>query len=420
MGHRRESGQTLLMFVFFMIVLILFVGLGIDIGFAYITKAELSKGVDAAALAGMLNFSQGTLTAKNVASATFVANYVPSGRDFGTVTPTISFSTDPVNSNNYINVSATAVINTFFIRVLPQFRTLTVGASAQATESRVNIELVLDRSGSMNPTTGTTKGGGFLPGAVTTFVSFFDEAVDQIGMDSFASTVTNNIPIGSPFKTAISTAASNLVYAGGTFSPGGLTNALVQLNAVPVPTGQNVINVVVFFTDGLANMIQQTLGCGQIFNFGGYDQSGSGAAFFATNAPVTESGQEDVHCSAPDNGQMSGGSCNGCSANSYDSPLKGPGTSFTTDGITADSESDCEYIANQMRAQGMYVFCAGLGNAPSQPVNLTFLQQVANDPNSPTFNPNQPVGMALIANDPSELDSVFKQIAEQILLRLTQ
>ena len=56
----REKGQTLLMFVFFMVVLIVFIGLGIDLGFAYITKAELSKGVDAAALAGMLGGQTGS------------------------------------------------------------------------------------------------------------------------------------------------------------------------------------------------------------------------------------------------------------------------------------------------------------------------------------------------------------------------
>jgi Flp pilus assembly protein TadG len=50
---QREGGQTLLMFVLFMVVLFAFVGLAVDLGFAYLTRAQLSKGVDAAALAGM-------------------------------------------------------------------------------------------------------------------------------------------------------------------------------------------------------------------------------------------------------------------------------------------------------------------------------------------------------------------------------
>lgn len=72
---REESGQAIILFVLFSIVLIVFVGLGIDLGFAYITKAELSKAVDAAALAGMRSLSSGTITASGVASATFAANY---------------------------------------------------------------------------------------------------------------------------------------------------------------------------------------------------------------------------------------------------------------------------------------------------------------------------------------------------------
>ena len=45
LGNRS---QTLILFVLFMFMLILFVGLGIDLGFAYITRARLSKAVDAA------------------------------------------------------------------------------------------------------------------------------------------------------------------------------------------------------------------------------------------------------------------------------------------------------------------------------------------------------------------------------------
>jgi len=273
------------------------------------------------------------------------------------------------------------------------------------------MTLVLDRSGSMNPITGTTKGGAYLPSAVSYFVGFFGETNNSVAMVSFSSTVTNDVPMTNQFQTAITTAANNLVYAGGTFAPGGLTNALVQNNNAAVPPGQNALNVVVFFTDGLATMIQQTLSCGRAFNFGGFDTAGSGAAFFLTNTPVTAVAQGMVNCYAPEDGTMSGSGCIGCGANSYNSPLQGPGAPFSTDGITADSEFECEQIANQMRAQGTYIFGIGLGGAG---VDVSFLQQVANDPNSPTFNPNLPVGQAVIANDPTQLQAVFQQIASKI------
>ena len=75
-----------------------------------------------------------------------------------------------------------------------------------------------------------------------------------------------------------------------------------------------------------------------------------------------------------------------------------------------------------MRAEGMVVYSIGLGNS----VDQAFLQQIANDPASPSYNPSQPAGLAVFApNCPStqcsaELLQVFQTIAAKILLRLTQ
>ena len=71
------------MFAVFLLVMILFVGMAIDLGYAYVTKANLSKAVDAAALRGMLSISKGTAQAANVAQSVFQANYRSSGRDSG-------------------------------------------------------------------------------------------------------------------------------------------------------------------------------------------------------------------------------------------------------------------------------------------------------------------------------------------------
>src|ERR1700722_5688364 len=78
---RDEGGQTLLMFVLFVIVLFVFVGLGVDLGFAYITRARLSKAVDSACLSGMRNLYQGQGLAGQIASNAFLINYGASGRD---------------------------------------------------------------------------------------------------------------------------------------------------------------------------------------------------------------------------------------------------------------------------------------------------------------------------------------------------
>src|ERR1700729_1101366 len=82
-GVRRgnQDGQALVLFFLFSIVLILFVGLAIDMGFAYVTKAQLAKAVDAATLAAVSNYS-GTdkgAAANALAINTFYANYATNG-----------------------------------------------------------------------------------------------------------------------------------------------------------------------------------------------------------------------------------------------------------------------------------------------------------------------------------------------------
>jgi hypothetical protein len=74
---------------------------------------------------------------------------------------------------------------------------------------------------------------------------------------------------------------------------------------------------------------------------------------------------------------------------------------------------------------GVYVYCIGLGN-----VNHQLLQRMANDPNGDTsgnnyysaftgYNPNQPVGTYVYAEDSSRLSQAFGQIAS-FILRISQ
>jgi hypothetical protein len=74
-----------------------------------------------------------------------------------------------------------------------------------------------------------------------------------------------------------------------------------------------------------------------------------------------------------------------------------------------------------MRAEGITVYAIGLGTS----IDQAFLQQIANDPASSTYNPSQPVGIAAFASScPSQqctiqLQQVFQTIAAKIMLRLT-
>jgi Flp pilus assembly protein TadG len=404
-----ERGQMLVMFTFFLVVLILFVGLGIDIGFAYVTKAELSKAVDAAALAGISSVNQGTPTAKSVASATFAANYGRPGRDTGSVNPLINFGTDSGN-NQFITVDATATTRTFFVRILPTWKTMTVKSSAQATRAKVIMSVVLDHSTSMSPPPLGNGGSTQMPPAVTNFVNNFDDVNDRVSMVSFAQWATANVPVRTAFKAPIKTAVMNLAYTGPggaiyyTGSEPGLTTGLAQNQSVVVTPGENVIKAIVFFTDGMANTFQYPFKCGAVTNNLNIDAWGN--LYNPTN----------------------GATRTGCTIPTTISSINPPGTVRTSDCFAMHNEAEARAItiADQARQQGMYVYCIGLGdpNAPGEcgnpVINLDFLRQVANDPDAGVnYKKNLPTGEALVTSDPAMLNELFQRIADRILLRLT-
>jgi Flp pilus assembly protein TadG len=399
-----HRGQTFILFVFFLIVLILFIGLAVDVGFAYITKASLSKAVDAAGLAGMVNLSQGTLTAQNVAADTFRANYGTPGRDAASSpalnAPTITWSVDAAN-NKQLNVDATAVINTFFIRILPQWKTLNVSAHAQATRAPLVLAMVLDRSGSMS----SDGGAGALPGAVAGFIGQFDDTVDRSAMASFSCAASTDVTMRQPFKSAIINAANAMPFGGFTCSERGLTNGLAQINSYSVPANANVIKAIVFFTDGVANTFYFNFNCGPR-NIEGMD------------------GNRTLY--DPNAGTACNVSSTGCTV---------PTTITSIDGVTRVSTTSCqdmhieaekraEAVARLARSQGIFVYSIGLGSGYSEcgfpALNPDFLKNVANTTDSQTYDPTQPVGAYAIAANASQMNQVFQEIAGKILLRLTQ
>ncbi len=413
---REDRGQTLVLFALALSSLILALGLAVDIGFAYVTKAKLSKAVDGTCLTAMRNLSQGEDTARSLALNTFNANYRSTSLDASPPNVVVNFATD-ANGQRFVSVNATASIKTQFMALLPDYRTLPVSDSAQATRGKLVMSVVLDRSGSMQ----TNGGAAALPPAVGTFVNYFDNAQDKVAMVSFASNATVDVAINTNFITPITNAANALSghFTGGTFGPGGITLAKSQNESVPVDPGQNVVKVAVYFTDGYANVIQDTLSCNgtmTLYNYGGYD-SGNTIEFFS---PTTGSSLATYTSGSHPTWSPS----NFCLKNlaGFTSAIDGTTKAFTATNVAADARYRVLQTANAMRAEGMYLYSIGLGSK----VDDAFLQQIANDPASLSYDSSQPVGMAVFAkNCPSsqcsaELQQVFQTIAAQILLRLTQ
>ena len=412
---RDNRGQTLVLFALALSSLVLSLGLAVDLGFAYVTKAKLSKAVDGACLTAMRNLSQGQTTATTLATNSFNANYRATSLDANPPAVSINFSTD-ANGQTFVSVNATATIKTQFMALLPAFRTLPVSDSAQATRGKLVMSLILDRSGSMQ----TNGGASALPPATRTFVNYFDNTTDEVAMVSFASNATVDVSIATNFITPITNAANALSghFTGGTFGPGGLTLAKSQNESVPVIPGQNVVKVAVYFTDGYVNVIQDNLSCNgtmTLYNYGGYD-SGNTVAFFSPTSGTSLA----TYSSSSQTWSPS----NFCLKNlaGFTSAIDGTTKAFTRSNVTADARYRALQTANAMRAEGMYIYAIGLGTS----VDNAFLQQIANDPASSSYNAAQPVGMAVfVPNCPSstcssDLQQVFQTIAAQILLRLTQ
>ena len=452
--RKNERGQIWVLLVLSLIVLVVFVGLSIDFGMAYITKTTLSKAVDAAALVGMQNVNLGTggslpncsLTTGAGAAAleAFTVNYKSALRVGTTPTPSICFSLDS-NNNTIVNVSATTSLDTYFIRLLGStYNTLSVSASSQAQRNPMIMNLNLDVSYSMNNNGGKTALGP----AVKDFIADFDpndnDMTDWVSVVTFGTFANVNLDNTQPLQTPVDNAVDGITWSSAsnpnyTNSIQGLTYAQQRLLAKTLTP--NTIRVEIFFTDGWPNIQQDTLQC-------------------RPNAHPLPSPIPVLYCGC-DPGDESLGLCNnnslawfnpsGCSSNNTCNTVTGCAATTFPDhqaGGTSESLANVTYcggqtplagqalasdamyravkVAQSMRMQAnsnnnIYVYAIGMGDAiTKQPVAEEFLREVANDPNASTYNPALPIGEAVFASDSSGLTQVFQTIASKILLRLSK
>lgn len=440
---KRDEGQLLVAFAVMLTVIVLFTGMAIDTGLLYVAKARLSNAVDSACLTAVKNLWQGQTTAAAIANNVFIANY-------GDNPPaaSISFPTD-ASGNQQVKVTATANVTTLFIGLLSRWKTMPVSAAAVATRGDLVMSIVLDRSGSMcggsnNCDSGVTgdNGGVALQSAVPTFVSDFDEKNDRIGMVSFASNGSVDVPISYSFKAAVTSAVQGMKFTGGTFGTGAgngsslsstqgppLSLAQLQNDSVPVQPGQNIVKVVVYFTDGLMNTIQDNFACPAttLINYGGHD-SGSQVDIFDPS-----SGNDWGHYTSgtgfPYN--SAGGICKNASrqiVTTFPSQQSGTQKSLTQSNVTAEAKYRAIQTAIALRTESpvpTFIFTIGLGSGISAGTQA-FLAQLANDPSYSTFISGQPAGLFFdIPNCPSTtcttaVQKAFQTIAAKVMLRLTQ
>src|ERR1017187_9830236 len=296
---KSDRGQTIVIFALILPILILFAGLAIDVGLLYVTKAKLTTSVDAACLTGMKNLTLGQTTAGQLATDMFQANFGPNPP-----TPTVTFPLDASN-NQQVKVTATANVRTLFMQYLQQWSSVPVSATAVSTRGKLLMSLALDRSGSM-----ANNGGGVaLQYAVPLFIANFSNTLDEVAMVSFSDNATVDFGINYNFwgsgSGTITTKVGAMSFAGGTFGTGAGSNPVLltdpngpplsmaqkQNDSVTILPGQNVVKVVVYFTDGLMNTFQDKIHCGGIgnatltlLNWGGFDSGSNVDVFDPTSA----------------------------------------------------------------------------------------------------------------------------------------
>ncbi|MFZ0914360.1 MAG: pilus assembly protein TadG-related protein [Candidatus Korobacteraceae bacterium] len=462
---KSDRGQTIVIFALILPILILFAGLAIDVGLLYVTKAKLSTSVDAACLTGMKNLTDNSaLTqakAAQLATDMFQANFGPNPP-----TPGVSFPLDTYG-NQQVKVTATANVRTLFMQYLQQWSSVPVSAAAVATRGKLIMSIVLDRSGSMSPS--NDNGETALQAAVPIFVSYFNNSPtgDELAMISFSSNATVDFAMNYLFATPIDNAVAAMNPVGGTFGTGAGTGPILsntvgpplsladlQNNSVTINPGENVIKVVVYFTDGLMNTVQDKIYClgkgGNInnktfMNYGGEDAPYTGVYFFDPTKPADS-------CSSPPTqscwGSYGGGGfpydaagdiCKDINGNNVTTftPQQGkcgssgtlPPCSFTRDNVTTEAQYRAIQTAIAMRTESpvpTYIFTIGLGTDTTA---TALLKQLANDPTSPSYILSQPQGEFFyiqsctgsgLANCKTELNTAFQAIASKILLRLTQ
>ncbi len=337
-------------------------------------------------------------------------------------TPSVTFPID-AHGNQLVQVTATAYVHTLFMGIFPQWATVPVSATAVATRGKLVMSIVLDRSGSMCGGTehcdsGVTgdNGGEALKFAVPTFIGDFNDATDEVAVASFSSNATADYTINYNFKTPITTAVNALSFTGGTFGTGAgttpiqsntmgapLSLAQLQNASVTVQPGQNVVKVIVYFTDGLMNTVQDNFHCGgttnntlTLINYGGHD-SGSQVDFFDPTSATTDWGHYTSGTGFP---YTSGGAIckdiNGNIVTKFPSQSQGTQVTFSQSAVTADAKYRAIQTAIALRTESpvpTYIFTIGLGTGVTT-TTQAFLAQLANDPNYPaTYIKGQPSGL---------------------------
>jgi Flp pilus assembly protein TadG len=248
-----EKGFALIYMAGILTVLLLFAGLAVDAGRAYIVKAQLTKAVDGAALgaARMLNGGDPRGEAERIFKANFPDGYMgTTGADPTSASDFFSLATIPASGVNVVTVNAKTTLPTTFMK-LASFDHVEIASMGESRRRMVDLSLVLDVSSSIGSRWGAVRD------AARSFVNSFDAKGDRVALVTFGNgaEVVDQMPSSRGFnKTDVMGDIPNTLPGGSTNMVEGLFRGWDEVRSVPRGQ-QSGLRVIVLFTDGASNSV---------------------------------------------------------------------------------------------------------------------------------------------------------------------
>jgi Flp pilus assembly protein TadG len=384
---RDRRGSVLFVVVAVLVVMLASVGLAVDLGRGYVEKLHIGRAVDAGALAAARALRLGQDVAEDEAEAVATANGITDG--VGTIETDLTFGTNAAGESTVL-FAANRTVPTTFMRIVG-LRQMNVSASGLAAVPPLDVVLILDTSGSLLAADAFDD----LQDAARTFLDFFDDDIDQLGLVTFQLSAHDQFILDGDFTDPINDEIDIMLSAGDTNIQEGLRLGRAQITGGTARP--EAAKVIVFFTDGRATAFRGNLGAPAVDRVMAAFTTGNNIRGYFNNPDALP----DYVLAAP----------NGCN---------NVGTCFGMNGTQARTQSANlgATQADLIRGDDVLLYTIGLGNLANPPLapDTVYLKQLANVDGM--TNPSQPRGKFYFAPSGAQLEAVFQEVARDLIVRL--
>ena len=416
----NESGSVLILVALTLLVLLGFFALGVEAGRWYLIRAEISKSVDAGALAGAKNISNPHVDPRTVAEDFSAANF-PTGymSTPGTGPGKASFVAT-MDGDGKVKVDG----KTNSLSVLAQLfgkDQVTIGTLGAAQMKNVELMMVLDRSGSM-----AGRPMQDLKVAAKSFIDYFQDtqATDRLGLVSFATSSVVDRPMGSNFVTPMKNSIDAMNASGATNPADALAKAGGPsgfTDQTGLPPERRKAQFLVFFSDGRPTAFRGLfLKSGNTYDavacVTGNCEAGDGGTTYTNMGNPNQETWLGIDPTRTGDGKAVASACGNNNSTrwyAFDTePVPGyaptacniPVSTKLHDQVCNLASGHALVQATVLKNRGVVIYSIGLGTT-----NSAFLTALATGPDQ-----------VYIAPSSDQLRSIFQKIAKEIKLRMVQ